>query len=125
MRIRLLAALIASVPWAPALTFANVTVNDVPTTTEEIKAAVKANPGSISMGGGRYRVLAVTCSKKMWKTENQVAKRKCMMSPSFTTYSLPSNRKHPASLTAASLLNFIRSSKLKTSALMKPFSKSV
>jgi pyruvate,water dikinase len=36
-------------------------------------------------------------------------KRKCMQSPSWTTYSLPSTRKSPFSRTAASEPNFIRS----------------
>ena len=52
-------------------------------------------------------------------------KRKCMQSPSWTTYSLPSMRSRPFSRTAASLPRRIESSQSKTSALMKPRSKSV
>ena len=48
-----------------------------------------------------------------------------MMSPSWTTYSLPSVASFPAALTALSLPSVTKSSYLMTSALMNPFSKSV
>ena len=50
--------------------------------------------------------------------------RKCTMSPSFITYSLPSLFTRPFSLAAASEPSSIRLSKETTSALMKPLSKS-
>ena len=53
--------------------------------------------------------------------------RKCIMSPSWTTYSLPSVASLPAALTALSLprVTQAKSLYLMTSALKKPFSKSV
>ena len=52
-------------------------------------------------------------------------KRNRIMSPSFTTYSFPSERIRPFSLAAAMVPTAIRSSKAITSARMKPRSKSV
>ena len=51
--------------------------------------------------------------------------RNSTMSPSFMTYSLPSERTRPFSLAAFMEPQAIRSSKLTTSARMKPRSKSV
>src|SRR5690606_37849785 len=51
--------------------------------------------------------------------------RKCITSPSFTTYSFPSTRSLPAALAPASPLYWMKSSKAITSARMKPFSKSL
>src|SRR5690606_10956198 len=50
---------------------------------------------------------------------------KCIISPSHTTYSLPSTDILPASLQACSEPYFRKSSYLITSARIKPFSKSV
>jgi len=55
----------------------------------------------------------------------QTLKRKCMMSPSLTSYSLPSERSRPFALTAASEPYSMRSAYFMTSARMKPRSKSV
>ena len=55
----------------------------------------------------------------------QTLKRKCITSPSRTTYSLPSMASFPASRALLSPPSFTKSSHQMTSALMKPFSKSV
>src|SRR5690349_13878753 len=55
----------------------------------------------------------------------QLATRKCMTSPSATTYSFPSSRILPASLAATSPPRPAKSSYEIVSARMKPFSKSV
>jgi integrase len=56
---------------------------------------------------------------------SQTLNLKCMTSPSRTTYSLPSIPSLPESRALASPPNLIKSSHQMTSALMKPFSKSV
>jgi hypothetical protein len=59
------------------------------------------------------------------KCSTQTLNLKCMTSPSRTTYSLPSMPILPTSRALASPPSFTKSSHQMTSALMKPFSKSV